>query len=41
MVWTAQHTADFLDAARGDRLYPLYHLIAHTGLRRGLRTALD
>ncbi|MEV7551976.1 tyrosine-type recombinase/integrase [Amycolatopsis sp. NPDC089917] len=35
MVWTPQQTGQFLDAAVNDPLYPLYHLIAHVGLRRG------
>jgi integrase len=35
MVWTAQQTGRFLDTATGDRLYPLYHLYALRGLRRG------
>jgi integrase len=35
MVWTGEQTGEFLDRAEGHRLYPLYHLIAHTGLRRG------
>ena len=35
MVWTPEHTGAFLDTAAGDRLYALYHLIAHRGLRRG------
>jgi integrase len=35
MVWTPEQTGAFLDAAAGDRLYALYHLIAHRGLRRG------
>ncbi len=34
-VWTAEQTGTFLDAARSDRLYPLFHLIAYRGLRRG------
>ena len=34
-VWTAQQTGRFLDAASSDRLYPLFHLIAFRGLRRG------
>jgi integrase len=34
-VWTPQQTGAFLDAAAGDRLYPIYHLIAYRGLRRG------
>ncbi len=35
MVWTPQQTGRFLDHAVNDPLYPLLHLIAHTGLRRG------
>jgi integrase len=37
MVWTAQQTGAFLDhAAREDpQVYPLLHLIAYRGLRRG------
>lgn len=37
MVWTPEHTGAFLDHAEAadDRLYPLYHLVAMTGLRRG------
>jgi integrase len=35
MVWTPQQTGRFLDHALNDRLYPLYHLVAHRGLRRG------
>jgi len=35
MVWTPEQTGRFLDVAAGDRLYPLYHLIAFRGLRRG------
>jgi len=35
MVWTPAQTAEFLRHARGHRLYPLYHLIAFRGLRRG------
>ena len=34
-VWTAQQAGAFLDAAADDRLYPLFHLIAYRGLRRG------
>jgi len=39
-VWTPQQTGQFLDAAEDDRLYPLYMLIAYTGLRRGEAAAL-
>jgi integrase len=35
MVWTIEQTRAFLEAARGHPLYPLYLLIAHSGLRRG------
>jgi integrase len=35
MVWTGEQTGEFLDRAESHRLYALYHLIAHTGLRRG------
>ena len=35
MVWTPAQTGAFLDAVEGERLYPLYHLIAYRGLRRG------
>lgn len=37
MVWTPQMCGAFLDACEeeGERLYPLYHLVATRGLRRG------
>ncbi len=35
MVWTPAQTAAFLVHVEPDRLYPLWHLIAHRGLRRG------
>ncbi|MYW50568.1 tyrosine-type recombinase/integrase [Streptomyces sp. SID8376] len=35
MVWTPAQLGRFLDEAEGDRLYALFHLIAHHGLRRG------
>ncbi|MEU7581965.1 site-specific integrase [Streptomyces sp. NPDC041068] len=35
MVWTPELLGEFLDAAEGHRLYALYHLITHHGLRRG------
>lgn len=35
MVWTAEQTAQFLDYAKDDPWYLLYHVIAYTGLRRG------
>ena len=34
-VWTADQTGQFLDTALEDRLYPLLHLVAYRGLRRG------
>ena len=34
-VWTPQQTGAFLDRAETDRLYPLFHLVAYRGLRRG------
>src|SRR4051794_22568441 len=34
MVWIPAQTVAFLDAAGADRLYPLWHLVAHRGLRR-------
>jgi integrase len=35
MVWTPEQAGAFLDAATTDRLYPLFHLVAYRGLRRG------
>jgi hypothetical protein len=35
MVWTPEQTGEFLDGIENDRLYPLYHLIAYRGTRRG------
>ncbi len=35
MVWTPEQAGAFLDFANNDRLYPLYHLVALRGLRRG------
>ena len=35
MVWTPAQTGQFLDHITGDRLYGLFHLVAHCGLRRG------
>jgi integrase len=34
-VWTPQQAGTFLDVAAEHRLYPLFHLIAYRGLRRG------
>lgn len=34
-VWTPTQTGAFLDHARDDRLYPLFHLVVFRGLRRG------
>lgn len=35
MVWTPTQTGQFLDHAASDPLYPLFHLAAFRGLRRG------
>ncbi|MEX5637831.1 site-specific integrase [Parafrankia sp. FMc2] len=35
MVWTPTHTGHFLDHIQTDPLYPIFHLIAYRGLRRG------
>jgi integrase len=40
MVWTPEQAGAFLDFAADDRLYPLWHLVAHRGLRRGETVAL-
>lgn len=34
-VWTPEQTGAFLDCTLPDRFYPLFHLIAFRGLRRG------
>ena len=34
-VWTAAQAGAFLDSAAEHRLYPMFHLIAYRGLRRG------
>ena len=34
-AWTRDELSAFLDLQRGDRLHPLWHLIAFAGLRRG------
>ncbi|MFV2198198.1 tyrosine-type recombinase/integrase [Nocardiopsis sp. LOL_012] len=34
MVWTPEQSGDFLDRITGHRLYPLFHLVLLTGLRR-------
>jgi integrase len=34
-VWNAEQLGAFLDAIEGQRLYPLYHLGAFAGMRRG------
>ncbi|MEU6036914.1 site-specific integrase [Actinomadura sp. NPDC047616] len=41
MVWTAAQCGAFLDFAEGDRLYPLWHLAAYWGMRRGELVGLD
>ena len=35
MVWTPEQLGAFLDEAEEHRLYSLYHVVAHHGLRRG------
>ncbi|MDT5024803.1 MAG: hypothetical protein QOE61_1229, partial [Micromonosporaceae bacterium] len=35
MVWTPAQLGAFLDQAEADRLYALFHLVAHIGMRRG------
>ncbi|WP_157473753.1 site-specific integrase [Frankia sp. EAN1pec] len=40
MVWTPTQTGMFLDHAHSDPLYPVYHLIAYRGLRRGESVAV-
>ncbi|GAA4950916.1 tyrosine-type recombinase/integrase [Streptomonospora halophila] len=35
MLWTPEQTAAFLRAAGDQRLYALFHLLVHRGLRRG------
>lgn len=34
-VWDADQLVDFLDAIRKHQFHPVFHLRAHTGLRRG------
>ena len=34
MVWRAEQCGAFLDVAEADRLFPLWHLVCHWGLRR-------
>jgi integrase/predicted RNA-binding Zn-ribbon protein involved in translation (DUF1610 family) len=34
-IWSAEQLAAFLNSQRDDRLYPLWHTLAMTGLRRG------
>ncbi len=34
-MWTAEQLGAFLDAIQSERLYPLYHLAAFAGMRRG------
>lgn len=41
MVWTPAQLGQFLDHAQDDRLYALWHLIAHRGLRRGEACGLE
>ncbi|KAB1149140.1 site-specific integrase [Streptomyces luteolifulvus] len=41
MVWTPQQFGAFLDAAEGDRLYAVFHLMGTRGLRRGEAVGQD
>ncbi|MEU6344449.1 tyrosine-type recombinase/integrase [Streptomyces sp. NPDC046977] len=41
MVWSPVLLGQFLDAAESHRLYCLFHVIAHHGLRRGEAVGLD
>jgi integrase len=41
MVWTPEQLGAFLDEAESHRLYCLFHVIAHHGLRRGEAVGLD
>ena len=41
MVWTPEQTGLFLDFVAEDRHYPLWHLIAFRGLRRGEACSLN
>ncbi|MBN0043088.1 tyrosine-type recombinase/integrase family protein [Streptomyces actuosus] len=41
MVWTPAQLGQFLDEAESSRLYALFHLIAHHGLRRGEGVGAD
>ncbi|ORT54721.1 site-specific integrase [Streptomyces sp. CB03238] len=41
MVWTPQQFGVFLDAAEGDRLYAVFHLMGTRGLRRGEAVGQD
>ncbi|GAA4898044.1 tyrosine-type recombinase/integrase [Streptomonospora salina] len=41
MVWTPEQTGRFLERARRDRLYALFHLIALKGPRRGEAVGLE
>ncbi|MGW2130544.1 site-specific integrase [Streptomyces coelicoflavus] len=41
MVWTPQQFGAFLDAAEGDRLYAIFHLMGTRGLRRGEAVGQD
>lgn len=34
-TWTASELRTFLESARGERLFPLFHLSSNTGMRRG------
>jgi len=40
-AWTREQLAAFLDSQRSDRLFPLWHVIAFSGLRRGEALGLE
>jgi integrase len=40
-AWTREELATFLASQRGDRLYPLWYVIAFSGLRRGEALGLE
>jgi integrase len=40
-AWTREELSAFLNSRRGDRLHPLWHLIAYCGLRRGEALGLE
>lgn len=40
-VWTADELSTFLEATAGSSLYPIYHVLAMTGMRRGEAVGLQ